>query len=152
MGLEVDHLVTTISPVLGQPTLRAVFDECHSARPETISNDIACSRTDYLFYPAASEPKDFVASELSPLLAASSGWVPLTDYCNAWTGQTTTCFTRNGELLGVVQNLPSSDADYRISIQSAMPKIDETGYDEFTKTVKAVPGVYVSYSSSYFDG
>jgi len=66
-GADVERLVTVLRPVLGQPVRRALVDGCMLNNPDNyVSNDIACRRSYYLYYPTAEPP---LAAVISGVLA-----------------------------------------------------------------------------------
>jgi hypothetical protein len=151
---DVARLVSSISPVLGQPSLRAFVDWCQTASPETWSNDIKCERSYYLFYPAAQEPGGFAASDLVPLIPKAGSWQKEPDdFCNyTAAGQTTTCFRRNSDFLQVTQNAAASEASLRVQAPGSLDQVEAEGYTELARTASSVPGVVLVFTNQYFYG
>ena len=151
---DVARLVSSVSPILGQPSLRAFVDWCQTASPETWGKDIKCDRSYYLFYPAAQEPDGFTASDLVPLIPKAGSWQKEADDFCSYTaaGQTTVCFRRNTDFLQVTQNEASSEASLRVQSPGSLDQNEAEGYAELAQTATSVPGVVLVYTNQYFYG
>jgi hypothetical protein len=122
---DVETVVAQLTPLVGQPTRRAVVDYCwDTAEDWSFENDIACSRIYYLYYP--------LSTPTPPSAVASMAWL-------------------SSSAPATYVDRPAA-ADYT-SRQRKLPDLAELdGYRELMLAATSTHSLVVTYSVTYFEG
>ena len=149
-GADVERLVTVLRPVLGQPVRRALVDGCMLNNPDNyVSNDIACRRSYYLYYPTAEPP---LAAVISGVLADDAHTTAYDSPTQSGWATTSGVGYRSGEVW--IVSKPATASTY-ITVGPESPAetvVDEEGCSELDHDASTGANVVVKYTISYFYG
>jgi hypothetical protein len=126
---DVETIVTQLTPIVGEPTLRAVVDYCYdTGQAWALSdNSIACARVYYLYYPLG-----------------SAGPAPEALGTTAWP-------SHSGSHVGVFVDR-AAEADYTKK-QRGLPDLAQMeGYRELMFAASSGHSAIVVYDLTYFEG
>jgi hypothetical protein len=146
-GADIEVIAAELQPALGTPKLRALLDTCADTHdPESLNNDITCTRSFYLYYREPASEGENVSRAVATAMSPESR----PNLCPPMTATTGGCSsTLGGSSVDVYHLTDSTAADVFFSYRGTAVETD--GFSELASAAKS-NCIVVRLSVVYFEG
>src|SRR5664280_2736310 len=146
-GADIEVIAAELQPVLGTPKLRALLDTCADTHdPESLNNDITCTRSFYLYYREPASEGENVSRAVATAMSPESR----PNLCPPMTATTGGCSsTLGGSSVDVYHLTDSTATDVFFSYRGTTLETD--GFSELASAAKS-NCIVVRLSVVYFEG